>query len=92
MGTGFDMTILPEELGVIPQAVQDVFNGIEEKRASARERDEPLPQFEVKAQFLEACSFIAQQRVTLCTYFLQLYNEEIVDLFDEQVRINSFIV
>lgn len=61
MGTGFDMTILPEELGVIPQAVQDIFTGIEERRVSARERDEPLPQFEVKSQFLEAGALVAQQ-------------------------------
>jgi kinesin family protein 4/21/27 len=53
MGTGFDMTILPEELGVIPRAVQEIFTGIEERKASAKEVDEPLPQFEVKAQFLE---------------------------------------
>ena len=53
MGTGFDMTVLPEELGVIPRAVQEVFTGIEERRALARERDELLPQFEIKAQFLE---------------------------------------
>lgn len=56
MGTGFDMTILPEELGVIPQAVQEVFSGIEERRATAQEGNELLPQFEVKAQFLEACN------------------------------------
>lgn len=59
MGTGFDMTILPEELGVIPRAVEEIFSGIEERRASALERDEPLPQFEIKAQFLEACTMIA---------------------------------
>ena len=55
MGTGFDMTMLPEELGVIPRAVQEIFAGIEDRRASAKEQDEPLPQFEVKAQFLEVC-------------------------------------
>ena len=55
MGTGFDMTVHPEELGVIPRAVQDIFSEIEERKSSAREREEPLPQFEVKAQFLEAC-------------------------------------
>ena len=55
MGTGFDMTLLPEELGVVPQAVHDVFSGIQEKRSLAKERNELLPQFEVKAQFLEAC-------------------------------------
>ena len=53
MGTGFDITILPEELGVIPRAVQEIFSGIEERKTSAKEAEEPLPQFEVKAQFLE---------------------------------------
>lgn len=66
MGTGFDMTMLAEELGVVPQAVQEIFSGIDERRTAATERNEPLPQFEVNAQFLE------------------LYNEEIIDLFDEQ--------
>ena len=55
MGTGFDMTILPEELGVIPRAVKEIFSGIQERKSSAVERNEPIPQFEVKAQFLEAC-------------------------------------
>lgn len=53
MGTGFDMTTLPEELGVIPRAVQEFFAGIEERRALAKERDELPPQFEIKSQFLE---------------------------------------
>ncbi len=53
MGTGFDMTMLAEELGVVPQAVQEIFSGIDERRTAATERNEPLPQFEVNAQFLE---------------------------------------
>jgi len=64
MGTGFDMAVLPEEQGVIPRAVSQIFNGMEERRSAAMERDEPQPQFELTAQFLE------------------LYNEEIIDLFD----------
>ena len=56
MGTGFDVTVLPEELGVIPRAVQQIFAGIHERKQLAMERDVPLPQFEVKAQFLEACT------------------------------------
>lgn len=83
MGTGFDMTILPEELGVIPRAVQEIFTGIEERRSSASEKNEPLPQFEVKAQFLEVrASYIL---FLTFNYYLQLYNEEIIDLFEEQV-------
>lgn len=54
MGSGFDMTVLPEELGVIPRAVQQIFIGVSERKTSALERNEPLPQFEIKAQFLEA--------------------------------------
>lgn len=57
MGTGFDMTLFPEELGVVPQAVHDVFSGIQERRSLAKEKNELLPQFEVKAQFLEACLY-----------------------------------
>ena len=57
MGTGFDTTLLPEELGVIPRAVKEVFTGIAERRSAALERSESLPQFEVKAQFLEVCVF-----------------------------------
>ena len=53
MGTGFDMVIHSEELGVIPRAVQQIFTGIEERRAAALEKNEQPPQFEVKAEFLE---------------------------------------
>lgn len=53
MGTGFGMAILPEELGVIPRAVQQIFVGIEERRAAALEKNEHPPKFEIKTQFLE---------------------------------------
>lgn len=39
--------------GVIPRAVSQIFNGMEERRSAAMERDEPQPQFELTAQFLE---------------------------------------
>lgn len=53
MGTGFDMVIASEELGVIPRAVQQIFTGIDERRAAALEKNEQPPQFEVKTEFLE---------------------------------------
>ena len=56
MGTGFDMAIVSEELGVIPRAVQQIFTGIEERRAAALEKNEQVPQFEVKTEFLEVLS------------------------------------
>lgn len=57
MGTGFDTTLLPEELGVIPRAVKEIFTGIEERQSLALEVNEALPQFEVRAQFLEVCIY-----------------------------------
>uniref|UniRef100_A0A8C1AWA9 Kinesin family member 21B n=1 Tax=Cyprinus carpio carpio TaxID=630221 RepID=A0A8C1AWA9_CYPCA len=64
MGTGFDVTISEEEQGIIPRAVQHLFQGIQKRRLDAQSAGMPLPEFKVSAQFLE------------------LYNEEILDLFD----------
>uniref|UniRef100_UPI0037E81144 kinesin-like protein KIF21A isoform X6 n=1 Tax=Semicossyphus pulcher TaxID=241346 RepID=UPI0037E81144 len=64
MGTGFDVNIMEEELGIIPRAVQHLFKGIEERRQAAQEQGRPVPEFKINAQFLE------------------LYNEEVLDLFD----------
>ncbi|XP_051547985.1 kinesin-like protein KIF21A isoform X2 [Myxocyprinus asiaticus] len=64
MGTGFDMTISDEELGIIPRAVSHLFKGIEQRRQTAADQGRPVPEFKISAQFLE------------------LYNEEVLDLFD----------
>ncbi|XP_069570579.1 kinesin-like protein KIF21A isoform X2 [Brachyistius frenatus] len=64
MGTGFDVNIVDEELGIIPRAVHHLFKGIEERRQAAQEQGSPVPEFKINAQFLE------------------LYNEEVLDLFD----------
>ncbi|XP_026065958.1 kinesin-like protein KIF21A isoform X1 [Carassius auratus] len=64
MGTGFDVNITDEELGIIPRAVSHLFRGIEERRKAATEQGRPVPEFKINAQFLE------------------LYNEEVLDLFD----------
>ncbi|XP_041794219.1 kinesin-like protein KIF21A isoform X2 [Chelmon rostratus] len=64
MGTGFDVNIPDEELGIIPRAVHHLFKGIEERRQAAQEQGRPVPEFKINAQFLE------------------LYNEEVLDLFD----------
>ncbi|XP_041852166.1 kinesin-like protein KIF21A isoform X4 [Melanotaenia boesemani] len=64
MGTGFDVNIVDEELGIIPRAVHHLFKGIEERRQVAQEQGRPVPEFKINAQFLE------------------LYNEEVLDLFD----------
>ncbi|XP_016423930.1 kinesin-like protein KIF21A [Sinocyclocheilus rhinocerous] len=64
MGTGFDVTISDEELGIIPRAVGHLFKGIEQRRQTAADQGRPVPEFKISAQFLE------------------LYNEEVLDLFD----------
>ncbi|KAJ8245439.1 hypothetical protein GJAV_G00270770 [Gymnothorax javanicus] len=64
MGTGFDVSIDSEELGIIPRAVRHLFGGIEQRKAAAAEQGRPQPEFKINAQFLE------------------LYNEEVLDLFD----------
>ncbi|XP_053506298.1 kinesin-like protein KIF21A isoform X1 [Ictalurus furcatus] len=64
MGTGFDVSISEDELGIIPRAVSHLFRGIEERKQAAREQGCPVPEFKINAQFLE------------------LYNEEVLDLFD----------
>ncbi|XP_062299316.1 kinesin-like protein KIF21A isoform X2 [Scomber scombrus] len=64
MGTGFDVSIGEEELGIIPRAVYHLFRGIEERIQAATEQGRPVPEFKINAQFLE------------------LYNEEVLDLFD----------
>lgn len=53
MGTGFDVNIPDEELGIIPRAVHHLFKGIEERREAAQEQGRPAPEFKINAQFLE---------------------------------------
>ncbi|XP_034236761.1 kinesin-like protein KIF21A isoform X2 [Thrips palmi] len=64
MGTGFDVELNQDEVGIIPRAIHHLFNGITDRTASARENGVPAPEFKVVCQFLE------------------LYNEEIIDLFN----------
>ncbi|KAL6106293.1 kif21a [Pungitius sinensis] len=64
MGTGFDVNITDEELGIIPRAVHHLFRGVEERRRAAQEQGRRPPEFKINAQFLE------------------LYNEDVLDLFD----------
>ncbi|TNM91392.1 hypothetical protein fugu_019772 [Takifugu bimaculatus] len=64
MGTGFDVNIGDDELGIIPRAVNHLFRGIEERKQAATAQGRPVPEFKINAQFLE------------------LYNEEVLDLFD----------
>ncbi|XP_066522996.1 kinesin-like protein KIF21A isoform X3 [Hoplias malabaricus] len=71
MGTGFDVSIPDDELGIIPRAVSHLFKGIEQRRQAATEQGRPVPEFKISAQFLE------------------LYNEEVLDLFDSTRDLES---
>lgn len=53
MGTGFDVNIGDDELGIIPRAVNHLFRGIEKRRQAATEQGRPVPEFKINAQFLE---------------------------------------
>ncbi|KAI1280713.1 Kinesin-like protein KIF21A [Halotydeus destructor] len=66
MGTGLDICGNPYEKGIIPRAVDHLFEGIRERQQEARDNGYPIPDFKVNAQFLE------------------LYNEEIIDLLAEE--------
>ncbi|CAL8340134.1 unnamed protein product [Lota lota] len=71
MGTGFDLSVSEEDLGIIPRAVHHLFEGIHSRRADALQAGVQPPDFKVSAQFLE------------------LYNEEILDLFDSSKDLDS---
>ncbi|KAI6200754.1 Kinesin motor domain-containing protein [Aphelenchoides besseyi] len=63
MGTAFDAAAVPaEHIGIIPRAVEHIFNGIIQRQQEAREKGDPEPTFHVEIQFVE------------------LYNEELIDL------------
>ncbi|XP_052125712.1 kinesin-like protein KIF21A isoform X2 [Frankliniella occidentalis] len=64
MGTGFDVELQADDVGIIPRAIHHLFNGISARTERARESGAPAPEFKIVCQFLE------------------LYNEEIIDLFN----------
>lgn len=57
MGTGFDMSLPENEVGIIPRAVDHLFQGIEESKRKAKENNIPPPDFKVNAQFIEVSEY-----------------------------------
>ncbi|XP_067137025.1 kinesin-like protein KIF21A isoform X2 [Centruroides vittatus] len=53
MGTGFDVNVMPEEIGIIPRAMQHLFDGIKQKQEEAKEKGMIPPEFKINAQFME---------------------------------------
>lgn len=64
MGSGFDVEIDPDTVGIIPRAINQLFDGIKSITEEAILQGRPEPRFTIYAQFLE------------------LYNEDVIDLFD----------
>lgn len=76
MGTGFDREIEESLEGIIPRAVRHIFSGIDSEQTKSREdangEDESGERME--SQGTLQFSVVAQ--------FMELYNEEIIDLLD----------
>ena len=58
MGTSFDMnnSLGPEQVGIIPRAIQYLFDGIHKRKEEAVENNRSPPEFKVHCQFIEVCS------------------------------------
>lgn len=64
MGSGFDVDVKPEQVGIIPRAIEHLFNGIHDIINNAQMNGIPPPEFKISTQFME------------------LYNEELIDLYN----------
>lgn len=53
MGTGFDVEVQQEQVGIIPRAIHHLFQGIQDRADQAREAGQPAPEFKIVAQFME---------------------------------------
>ncbi|XP_077550325.1 kinesin-like protein 31E isoform X2 [Haemaphysalis longicornis] len=53
MGTGYDLRVNPFEQGIIPRAVDHLFQGIARRQQEARDQGKPMPDFKVNVQFME---------------------------------------
>ena len=55
MGTSFDMnnSLGPEQVGIIPRAMQHLFDGIQRLKKEAVEKNVAPPEFKVQCQFIE---------------------------------------
>ncbi|XP_077499875.1 kinesin-like protein 31E isoform X2 [Amblyomma americanum] len=53
MGTGYDLHVNAHEQGIIPRAVEHLFQGIASRQQEARDQGKPPPDFKVNVQFME---------------------------------------
>lgn len=59
MGTSFDLnnTLGPEQVGIIPRAMSQLFEGIRKRKQDAIDQNRAPPEFKVQCQFIEVTSF-----------------------------------
>lgn len=53
MGSGFDVEVSEEQMGIIPRAIEHLFRGIQSRMDDARVTGAEPPKFKVMAQFME---------------------------------------
>lgn len=53
MGSGFDVEVSQDQIGIIPRAIEHLFGGIERRIQKAQETGALVPEFKVMAQFME---------------------------------------
>lgn len=71
MGTGFDVEVDEDIVGIIPRAIGHLFDGIMEKQARAKERTQMPPEFKVfsKSVFiLYTVTFLYLYQIVLKTH------------------------
>jgi hypothetical protein len=74
MGTGFDRDIDESLEGIIPRAVRHLFSGIQALQ------DNP---YDENGQYLGSIQF------SVAAQFMELYNEEIIDLMDPYSKVGT---
>lgn len=67
MGTGFDREILELQEGIIPRAVRHLFSGIEDVQTRGEDSSGVV---------------VGPVQFSVAAQFMELYNEEIIDLLD----------
>ena len=72
MGTGFDMNVNADLLGIIPRAVEHLFEGIDERCNQAINSGHQPPDFKVFVQFLEVSGFICTYKLNTVTLLFLL--------------------
>ena len=84
MGTSFDVNQFNLDTnitaGIIPRAARHLFEGMEERKLSAKTNSAVEPTFELNVQFIEVFNLL---KCLIKNLKFKLYNEEIIDLLSD---------